>query len=150
MSINSSIHNRIISQLSNREQNTRTSPELSLKTNQNGKEKKKRVQEQTRWQNKHCQKINQKPSKQRAHLMASKKSKGIQVRSTNWKNPIISVRWLGMLYEPIHNMVDVGWVLAWDHVATDFSVSDRLEIPGENRSLFLVTQVAGNLVYNLN
>lgn len=43
---------------------------------------------------------------------------------------------LWMLYEPIDDRIDIGWVLAGNHIATDFSISDRLESPATWRGIF--------------
>lgn len=43
---------------------------------------------------------------------------------------------LWMLYEPINNSVNIGWVLARNHKATDFSISYRLESPARWRGIF--------------
>lgn len=43
---------------------------------------------------------------------------------------------LWMLYEPINDRIDIGWVLAGNHIATDFSISDRLESPAMWRGIF--------------
>lgn len=37
--------------------------------------------------------------------------------------------WLGMLNKPFNDRVNVGRVLAWDHIAAYFSVSNRFQPP---------------------
>lgn len=43
-----------------------------------------------------------------------------------------------MLYKPINNWINVCGILAWDHVATNFSVSNWLESPAEHNAIFSI------------
>jgi len=45
-----------------------------------------------------------------------------------------SALWFGMLHKPVNIRVDVGWVFARDHEATNFSISNWFQIPAPPES----------------
>lgn len=54
----------------------------------------------------------------------------------------------GMLYKPIDNWIDVGRILAWDHEAAYFSVSNWFEPPAKRMvSSFIKTQTDTETAY---